>query len=168
MDNAPASLADIFMALNNIDQEKVAAPESEDAPETNTDFTAEAEKIAAAEAAEGETEETHGEGEGMDMMKVAAEYDAAGRIMARGFFDEFNKLAAGAGQAAGDNHAYVSPSTAKTPALGTRGTEPMMDTNHVGKAPMASNGGKENFKGVLKSKAGPVGFATVQSLTGGK
>lgn len=28
-----------------------------------------------------------------DLMKVAAEYDAAGRIMARGFVEEFNKLA---------------------------------------------------------------------------
>ena len=28
-----------------------------------------------------------------DMMKVAAQYDAAGRFMAHGFVDEFNKLA---------------------------------------------------------------------------
>lgn len=28
-----------------------------------------------------------------DLMKVAAEYDVAGRIMARGFVDEFDKLA---------------------------------------------------------------------------
>lgn len=29
-----------------------------------------------------------------DFMKLAHEYDAAGRIMARGFYDEFQKLAA--------------------------------------------------------------------------
>lgn len=29
-----------------------------------------------------------------DMIKLAAEYDSAGRIMARGFYDEFQKLAA--------------------------------------------------------------------------
>ena len=27
-----------------------------------------------------------------DMVKLAQEYDAAGRIMARGFYDEFNSL----------------------------------------------------------------------------
>jgi hypothetical protein len=47
------------------------------------------EKIAAADQ---DVEEQHDELS--EIEKVASEYDAAGRIMARGFQDELNKLAA--------------------------------------------------------------------------
>lgn len=67
------------------------------------------------------------------LIKQAEEEDAAGRIMARGFFDEFYKLAEGIATTAPDNQMTESESTAKTPALGERGL-PTLETNFAGTA----------------------------------
>jgi len=102
--------------------------------------------------------------EGNDIEKLAAEYDAAGRIMARGFFDEFNKLA----------RELEGPSAAKLPALGERGTGYQMETNYVDKGKMDTKGGDKQHANILKGQAeGPAGkaqpamgaqFATVKNL----
>lgn len=90
--------------------------------------------------------------EDVSIEKVAAEYDAAGRIMARGFFDEFNKLAEGV---------LEGPSQASTPALGDRGTEWQMEVNKAERGPMDSTSGtSEQHKQILKGQAdGPAGRA---------
>jgi hypothetical protein len=76
--------------------------------------------------------------------KLAAEYDAAGRIMARGFFDEFHKLA----------RELEEGSDAATPALGDRGTQYQMETNYEGKGPMHTKGSQNVNADAIKGGAG--------------
>lgn len=94
------------------------------------------------EASEEETEEE------VSIEKLAAEYDAAGRIMARGFFDEFQKLA----------RELEDASEANTPALGDRGTQYQMETNYEGKGPIHTRGSQsvnaDAIKGGKKTDLG--------------
>lgn len=129
------TLQDLYLKIANKDHEKVAAAAA--AQPTDEDFAAMAEKLAAAEAAEltageqvDEQQEQVSEDDEERFVKQAAqEYDAAGRIMARGFFDEFMKLASET--SASPNQTTESESAAKTPALGERGL-PTMETNFAG------------------------------------
>ncbi len=73
--------------------------------------------------------------------KLAAEYDAAGRIMARGFMDEFNKIA----------RELETGSQAATPALGERGTSYQMETNYEDKGPIVTNGVRNVNANALKA-----------------
>jgi hypothetical protein len=122
------SLQDIYLAIAGQDHEKTAAAAAyqgtyaTEEDDIDVDFAKMAEQIAEQEA----SEEVEGDDDGNSIMKVAAEYDSAGRIMARGFFDEFQKLAAGI-----DNQMTESPSAASTPSLGDRGL-PTMETNFAG------------------------------------
>lgn len=130
------TLQDIWLQMMDMDKTAGAAGGGGGggaAPElTDEEMAAAAEKLAAEEAdallaagggggaADPETQE---------ILKMAAEYDAAGRIMFRGFYDEFLKQA-GKLQAAPNQHTET-PSQAKTPALGNRQL-PTMETNYAG------------------------------------
>lgn len=177
------SLTDIYLALTETDFEKEAAEVAE-APEQDVDFAKMAEELADIEAdeiIEEEADET-------DMTKVAAEYDAAGRIMARGFYDEFNKLAGTMDTDVAPNQMTESETKAETPALGPRGL-PTVPTNFAGneahdqKIETTGSGPKLVNADALKEKKsiragvtgddapaaaaamGNQGFATVQDLT---
>lgn len=182
------SLQDIYMALNEQDHIKEAhvaaeAPYVEEGQDV--DFAKMAEQLADVEADEYVQEETP------DIVKVASEYDAAGRIMARGFYDEFHKLAANMDTDVTPNQMTESPSAAATPALGDRGL-PTVETNFAGndahdqKIETAGPGPKQVYQDVLKPKktisagqgtgddpeglatslggGSPAGFATVRDL----
>ena len=143
------NLADLFMQMQDADghvKEAAAAAEGE----VDTEGTTEAaggELEAAAEAlAAAEIEKEAG-------VKLAAEYDAAGRIMARGFFDEIQKLASeGTHVVPGTN---AKPSAAKTEALGERGV-PLVPVNDASSPknnvpiPTAGPGPKKVYTNVLK------------------
>ena len=94
--------------------------------------------------------------EDVSIEKVAAEYDAAGRIMARGFFDEFQKLAAEMGMGV-----LEEGTDAKTPALGERGTQWQMEVNKAPRGPMDTTTDTDaQHKNILKGQAdGPAGRA---------
>lgn len=182
------SLTDIYLALTESDFDKEAAAVAA-IPEDEVDFAKMAEQLAEAEAYDLTAEPE------VDMTKVAAEYDAAGRIMARGFFHEFNKLAGNMDTDVSPNQMTESPSAASTPALGERGL-PTVETNfagneaHDGKIETAGPGPKEVYKNSLKPNksisagvtkddpeaaavsmgggSGGGAFATVQDLVGGK
>jgi hypothetical protein len=126
------SLQDIYTAIAGHDQEKTAAaaahaPDQRQIEQTtdDVDFAKMAEALAEKEASD-----QVGGGD-LDFVKVAAEYDAAGRIMARGFYDEFMKLADNMSTSAPDNQNTETDSAAKTPALGDRSL-PTLETNYVG------------------------------------
>lgn len=187
------SLQDIYLAIANEDFGKQAAAAA-NAPTANpaagigdVDFAKMAEQIAGAEAAEIVAEDT-------DIVKVAAEYDSAGRIMARGFYDEFCKLAGNMDTDVTPNQMTESPSAASTPALGDRGL-PTVETNFAGndahdqKIETAGPDPKKVYADALKPKktisagqgtgddpeaaavslggGSPAGFATVRDLVGG-
>jgi hypothetical protein len=177
--NNMTSLADIFMHLTDMDK---TASEAAGAPQDNVDFAKVAEQLAEAEASTVVEED-------QDMIKVAAEYDAAGRIIARGFFDEFMKLAASVTTEA-SNQNTETETAAKTPALGERGL-PTVETNYAGSPnhdqPIDTKTGRDAYKDSLapakKIDAGvtgtdpeaaaisigqgsPAGFATVRDLMG--
>lgn len=122
------SLQDIYLAIAGQDHEKTASAAAHQQVETpanddvDVDFAKMAEQLADQEAQE--------QTESPDIVKIAAEYDSAGRIMARGFYDEFCKLAEGV-TTAPDNQTTESESAAKTPALGERGL-PTLETNFAG------------------------------------
>lgn len=125
------SLASLYLALTDQDHVKQAQaaafdPEPE---QDDVDFAAMAEKLASAEA----EDQVASEEDDGQIIKVAQEYDAAGRIMARGFFAEFHKLAEGLSTTAPDNQMTESESAAKTPAFGERGL-PTLETNFAGSA----------------------------------
>lgn len=122
------SLTDIYLTLTQVDMNKEAA-QAALAPNDDVDFAKMAEAMADAEAEEA-VQADAGQDDG-DIVKVAQEYDSAGRIMARGFYDEFCKLAGALDTAAAENQMTESPSKASTPALGTRGL-PTMETNFAG------------------------------------
>lgn len=123
-------LADLYVQLVASDEEEFLVDDVE------------LDKLAAAEA-----------GEEMGIEKLAAEYDAAGRIMARGFYDEFMKIADGL---------VEEPSHASTPAMGERGLEMHLPVNKDPNASSQPNPhvGKEEHKEILKGKGeGPGGDA---------
>jgi len=185
------SLQDIYMAINQHDgvvKEAAAIPQAygeEYYGEEDVDFAKMAEALADAEADEYVQEETP------DIIKIASEYDAAGRIMARGFFDEFQKLAGNMDTDVNENQMTESPSAASTPALGDRGL-PTVETNfagneaHDGKIETAGMAPKQVYKDSLKpnktisagqgtsddpesmatslGSGSPAGFATVRDL----
>lgn len=179
------SLTDIYLALTETDLNKEAAEAAHVTDEV--DFAQMAEQLADVEADEIVKEAS----EPTDIVKVAAEYDAAGRIMARGFYDEFQKLAGNMDTDVSANQMTESPSAAQTPALGDRGL-PTVETNFAGneahdqKIETAGPAPKQVYKDSLKPsksiKAGmtgddpeaaaislgggsPAGFATVKDLT---
>lgn len=150
------TLQDIYMNIAAVDMNKEAhvaadVPFVEDViPQEDVDFAKMAADLAGAEA-----EELVSDEEPADIVKIASEYDAAGRIMARGFFDEFNKLAGNMDTDVTPNQMTESTSSASTPALGDRGL-PTVPTNfagneaHDGMIETAGQGGKEVYKNVLK------------------
>lgn len=188
------SLTDIYMAMAETDFDKEASvaagvPEYQEefVADDGDDFAKIAEAIASAEADEYIEEEAEEAG---GILKVAAEYDSAGRIMARGFFDEFNKLAGAMDTDVSSNQMTESVSAASTPALGNRGL-PTVETNfagneaHDGQIETAGPSGKQVYKDVLKPAktiaagmtgddpeaaaislggGSPAGFATVKDL----
>lgn len=173
------NLADLFMQMQAADghTKEAAAAAAEGEVETENQTETEGTELeAAAEAlAAAEIEKEAG-------IKLAAEYDAAGRIMARGFFDEIQKLASE------DTHvvpgANSKPSAAKTEALGERGV-PLMPVNDASSPknnvpiPTTGPGPKKVYTNVLKDGKGakpgsgvtmspPVvgGFATIKDIAG--
>jgi hypothetical protein len=185
------SLTDIYLSMTDLDMAKEAQVAA-NVPEFDQEFFEDpevdmaklAEAIAGAEAEEIVQEDG-------EIVKVAQEYDSAGRIMARGFYDEFMKLAGAMDTDVASNQTTESPSAASTPALGNRGL-PTVETNfagneaHDGQIETAGPGGKQVYKDVLKPaktiSAGqgtgddpeaaaislgggsPAGFATVKDL----
>lgn len=188
------TLQDIYMSIADQDMDKTAAQVADVPVEEEVDFAKMAEDIAEAEAEELVEAEVADE-DGGDIMKVAAEYDSAGRIMARGFYDEYMKLAAAMDTDVNSNQMTESPSVASTPSLGDRGL-PTTPTNFAGNdahdAPMETAGPspKQVYADSLKPKkaisagqgteddpegkavalggGSPAGFATVRDLSGGK
>ena len=149
------SLQDIYEELAGHDMNKVAQaaaeiPEFEEVSQEEVDFA----KMAAV-AAGAEADEILVDDDEPDFRKIAAEYDAAGRIMARGFVDEFSKLAGALDTSVTDNQMTESPSAAATPALGDRGL-PTVKTNfagndaHDGQIETTGPGPREVYKDVLK------------------
>ena len=188
-DKEMQSLTDIYMAIADNDHEKLAAqaafvPAEE---EYETDFAKIAGDLASAEAHD-LIEEDNGD----EIVKVAAEYDSAGRIMARGFYDEFMKLSGAMDTDVTSNQMTESPSAASTPSMGDRGL-PTVPTNfagneaHDGQIETAGQAGKQVYVDVLKPNksisagqgtgddpeaaaislggGSPAGFATVKDLT---
>ena len=193
------SLQDIFLEIEGRDTmskeaQAAAAVPSEATDDGDVDFAKLAEQVADREAAE-IIADVDAESETSDIVKIAAEYDSAGRIMARGFFDEFNKLAGTMDTDVVPNQGTESPSAAATPALGDRGL-PTVPTNYAGspnndqpiitagpepkkvyadvlktpKTISAGDGTSDDPEGKAISMGGgaPVGFATVRDLAGGK
>jgi len=183
------SLTDIYLTLTETDFDKEASVAAgipqyqEEYASDADDFAKVAEAIAEAEA----NEAVQSQG---DIVKVAQEYASAGRIMARGFYDEFMKLAGAMDTDVSDNQMTESASAASTPALGDRGL-PTVETNfagnenHDGMIETAGPGPKQVYKDSLKpSKSisagmtgddpeaaaislgggSPAGFATVKDL----
>lgn len=124
------SLTDIYLSMTDMDFNKEASVIDdtheyyEQTSNEEDDFAKMAELIADTEA-----ESIIQDDE--DIVKVAAEYDSAGRIMARGFFDEFMKLSGAMDTDVPENQMTESPSAASTPSLGDRGL-PTMKTNFAG------------------------------------
>jgi hypothetical protein len=127
--DAMKSLTDIYLSLTQVDMNKEAAAAASAPADDDVDFAKMAEAMADAEATE-LVQQDQGDDDG-SIMKVAQEYDSAGRIMARGFYDEFCKLAGALDTAVSENQMTESPSKASTPALGTRGL-PTLETNFAG------------------------------------
>jgi len=116
------SLADLYMQI--ADQDSAGGDDDFD-------------KIAEA-AVEAEVDE------GASIEKLAQEYDAAGRIMARGFMDEFQKMA----------RELEEGSDAATPALGDRGTQWQMETNLDDKGQLVTKGSQAVNSDAIKGGAG--------------
>ncbi len=189
------TLQDIYISLWNLDKTAAqagGAPAATSGAPTEEELAVQAaQKLAADEAAAqlaGDQAIAQLFGEEEQVKLAALEYDAAGRIMFRGFADEWMKLAASMHTQAEDNQHTESESKAKTPALGERGL-PTMPTNFAGSPnhdqPISMKGGREVYKNSLetskKINAGvtgddpeaaaisigggaPMGFATVRDL----
>ncbi|MHC4644911.1 MAG: hypothetical protein ACYTBJ_05385 [Planctomycetota bacterium] len=127
-DGQMGSLAELYMQLSEHDAGGV----------TDDDFDKVAELAAYDDVAVNEEEAIE---------KVAAEYDAAGRIMARGFYDELNKLAEGSRE-------LEEGSDASTPALGDRGTQWQMETNMAPKGQLVTKGSGSVNADAIKGGAG--------------
>jgi len=185
------TLQDIYLQMMDMDKTAAAtgsAGTAVAADPTEEELAAAAEKLAAEEA---EALLTAGGGEepaDEEILKVAAEYDAAGRIMFRGFYDEFLKEAAKL-QATPNKHSE-SGSEAKTPALGNRAL-PTLETNYAGSPnhdrPLSVRDGRDAYRNSLQTSkrisagvtgddpeaaaislggGAPMGFATVRDLIG--
>lgn len=115
-DTQMGSLADLYMQMTAHDEEYV---------DEHDDF----DKIA-----------SYAVEEEVGVEKLAAEYDAAGRIMARGFYDEFNKLA----------RDLEEGSQSSMAALGPRGTDWQMETNMADKGPLQVKGSTTMNSDALK------------------
>jgi hypothetical protein len=178
------SLTDLYLSIQDADMQKEASAAAyveytED--ETELDFAKIAGAIADAEADDLVYQDD--EDQGGDLMKVAAEYDSAGRIMARGFYDEFMKLAGAMDTDVSENQNTENPSVAQTPALGQRelvtvptnyagspdndqpietaGSAPQQVYADVLKAPGSMSAGS----GTMNPDQGTLGhFATVQDM----
>lgn len=170
------NLADLYLSMQGLDgQVKEAADVSETETTTEAGTDEQALDAAAGALAAQDFDKEAG-------IKLAAEYDAAGRIMARGFFDEVQKLAAA------DTHVVPNVnskgSAAKTEALGERGV-PLMPVNDASSPknnvgiPTSGSAPKQVYRDVLKdgkktsvgsgvTMSPPVvgGFATVKDITG--
>lgn len=189
------SLQDIYLSMAEVDMHKTAAQAADvgGVAEGEVDFAKMAADLAGAEA-DSLVKEASDDQEGI--IKIAAEYDAAGRIMARGFYDEFHKLAGALDTDVTPNQTTESASSASTPALGDRGL-PTVETNfagneaHDGKIETAQStvNPKQVYADSLKPKktisagqgtgddpeasavsvggGSPAGFATVRDLAGG-
>lgn len=188
------TLQDIYLSLADSDLQKQASVAA-GAPEEDIDFAKIAEAMADAEADEVIEGAQYEVEEDTDIIKIAAEYDSAGRIMARGFYDEFMKLAGNMDTDVSPNQMTESPSAASTPALGNRGL-PTVETNFAGteqhdksiettgpgpkqvyantlkpsKTISAGQGTGDDPEAMAISHGGgsPAGFATVRDLAGGK
>ncbi len=140
-----ASEGEEQMGLTELYTQIVEAEQAEEEVYTEDDF----DKLAAAQA-----EDEYG------VEKLAHEYDAAGRIMARGFMDEFMKIADAITEEA---------SHAQTPALGERGLEPHLPVNmdpNSGSQPNP-HAGRDEHAQILQGKGpGPAGDA--QGAMGGQ
>ena len=190
------SLQEIYLALESSDSsiEKEAA-QAAFAPvdeEVEVDFAKMAAAIADVEADEVIAEDNMG---GDEIVKIASEYDAAGRIMARGFYDEFSKLAGAMDTDVAPNTNAETPSQASTPALGDHGAV-TVPTNYAGspdhnqpietagpdpkkvyadslkpKKTMSAGQGTEDdpeARAIAIGGGAPVGFTTMRELTNGK
>jgi len=177
------TLQDIYLQMSDMDKTAGQIADAPGAEPTAEEFAKVAEDLATAEAADVVAAGEEPQASSEDIVKIAAEYDSAGRIMARGFYDEFMKLAHG-------NKNTETNSIAKTPALGKRelATTPTNfagSVNHTER--MDTKGSRENYKDSLapskKITAGmtgddpeaaavslgggaPAGFATVRDLMG--
>lgn len=189
-EGAQMTLQDIYLQMTDLD--KTAGAAAREAGGGAGEPTAE-ELVAAAEKLAADEAEVQLSAGGQDpssdeILKVAAEYDAAGRIMFRGFYDEFLKEAAKLHTDAAANRHTETESEAKTPALGNRSL-PTIETNYAGSPnhdqPISTKGGREVYRDSLSTskriKAGvtgddpeaaaiavgggaPLGFATVRDL----
>ncbi|RKX67340.1 MAG: hypothetical protein DRP42_00650 [Tenericutes bacterium] len=180
MADGMGSLASLFMSMTEMDKTAGVIAEELELIEDDDQLTEEdIEKIAMAEA--GELVDAEDVDEEPDMMKVAAEYDAAGRIMARGFFDEYIKLASGAmDTSVADNQDTIAPSADSNPSIGRKGI-PTLENNYAGTAdagvsakvtPMNTKGGDQVHINALKEskkiKAGHLGDdPSAAALAGG-
>lgn len=198
MNEGMGSLATLYLSMTEMDKTAAATAEIPDTSGGEPQLTEDdVEKIAAAEAQELVDAEAAEAGEAggdePDMQKLAEEYDAAGRIMARGFFDEYIKLANAMDTSVTDNQDTDAPSASASTSFGARSL-PTLATNYAGAkdagtkgkaVAMDTSGGKEVHKTVLKvpktrsagdtgddpegnaiSTGGgaPVGFATVRDV----
>jgi hypothetical protein len=144
--------------------EVVQAEQTEQAGEVDIEKLAEAEAI-----------------QEMRIEKAAEEYDAAGRIMARGYFDELLKLAAGLTDThVSPNVDMISDSRSKMPAMGEHG-DVQLPLNYAGKEPIRVSGARSVNADALKKQQGSAikpgsgatenptvvgGFATIKDIAG--
>ena len=149
---APMSLRDLWAGMQARDEDlrkeaSVGTPSveaGEPATEQPGELELDLEKMAAAEA-----------DEALAIEKQAAELDAAGRIMARGYMDELMKLAADAVDTHVTPNAIEPGSADKQTAMGPRGTDFQVSANFAGTPgkhdkPISTSGSKEVHKDVLK------------------
>lgn len=158
------SLQDIYLSMAGMDKAAAAAASRQPQIETqesndDVDFAKVAESLADAEAGEQVEQEDAG-----SFLKVAAEYDAAGRIMARGFFDEFLKLAEGT--TAADNQNTETDSAAKTPAFGDRSL-PTLETNYAGTVSTSSAGTQPQMNGTAPKQVYADSMETSKTINAG-
>ena len=135
--NQMTGLTDLYLAMTDMDKTAAHAAVNQGEEEIDFDklagFVAEAEvnDLMAKEAGEVVVQAPDAV-EHENLVKMAAlEHDAAGRIAARGFWDEFQKLAGAMDTDVSPNQTTETPSQAATPALGDRGL-PTMTTNFAG------------------------------------
>lgn len=170
------SLQDIYLSIAGQDSMYKEAAQAADVPtyyddNDDNDFAKMAAAIASAEADEIVADDAVDEN---DIVKIASEYDAAGRIMARGFYDEFSKLAGATDTEVTPNTDAETPSQSQAPAYGEHGAV-TVPTNFAGtKAhdkPIETTGPGPQavYKDVLKtqkSMAAGQGTAAPQSPMG--
>lgn len=162
------SLADIYLAISGQDHhvKEAAAAHVPTQEPANDDEAADFAKMAGILAEQEAIEQDGQQQEEYDMIKVAQEYDSAGRIMARGFYDEFCKLAAGV-TTEPDNQNTESESAAKTPALGERGL-PTLETNYAGTVDTSTPGRQPQMNGPEPKKVYADSLETTKTISAGQ